>query len=171
MERATGRDVVVVAGGIGLAPVRPLIDALLRDRSRFGSLLLAYGARTPADRLYTDELDRWQAGGLEVQEIVDRAGEEWLGSVGVVTNLLDQREWRSREGIAFICGPERMMRATVSTLRERGIPRRRIFVSMERHMECGIGLCGHCQMGPYFVCKDGPVFGVSEISDLMREGI
>ena len=171
VERAMGRDVVVVAGGIGLAPVRPLIDALLRDRDRFGSLLLAYGARTPADRLYPEELAAWRAAGLEVEEIVDRAGEAWRGRVGVVTGLLDQREWRSREGIAFVCGPERMMRATVSTLRERGIPRRRIFLSMERHMECGIGLCGHCQMGPYFICKDGPVFAVSEISDLMREGI
>ena len=171
LERAVGRDVVVVAGGIGLAPLRPLLDALLADREQFGSLLLAYGARTPADQLFTDEYDAWRAGGLEVAEIVDRAGPEWTGRVGVVTGLLDQREWRSREAIAFVVGPERMMQATVATLRERGIPRRRIFVSMERHMECGIGLCGHCQMGPYFICKDGPVFAVNEISDLMREGI
>jgi len=171
LERATGRDVVVVAGGIGLAPLRPLIDALLRDRDRFGELLLAYGARTPSDQLFTDELPAWREAGLRVEEIVDRAGPEWLGRVGVVTNLLDQREFRSREAIAFVCGPERMMRAVVSTLRDRGIPRRRIFVSMERHMECGIGLCGHCQLGPYFICRDGPVFCVSEISELMREGI
>jgi len=171
LERATGRDVVVVAGGIGLAPLRPLIDALLRDRERFGELLLAYGARTPADQLFVDELPAWREAGMTVEEIVDRAGPEWLGRVGVVTNLLDQREFRSREAIAFVCGPERMMRAAVSTLRDRGIPRRRIFLSMERHMECGIGLCGHCQMGPYFICRDGPVFCVSEISELMREGI
>jgi sulfhydrogenase subunit beta (sulfur reductase) len=171
LERATGRDVVVVAGGIGLAPLRPLIDALLRDRDRFGEILLAYGARTPADQLFVDELPAWREAGMAVEEIVDRAGPEWLGRVGVVTSLLDQREFRSREAIAFVCGPERMMRATVSTLRERGIPRRRIFLSMERHMECGIGLCGHCQMGPYFICRDGPVFCVSEISELMREGI
>ncbi len=171
VERAVGRDVVVVAGGIGLAPLRPLIDELLGDRARFGSLLLAYGARTPADRLFTNELDAWRAAGLEIDEIVDRAGPEWLGRVGVVTSLLDQREWRSREAVAFVVGPERMIQATVATLRERGIPRRRIFISMERHMECGIGLCGHCQMGPYFICKDGPVFAMNEISDLLREGI
>ncbi len=171
VERAIGRDVVVAAGGIGLAPLRPVIDELLRERDRFGTLYLAYGARTPADQLFVGEFAEWRERGLEIGEIVDRAGDEWRGPVGVVTSLLDQREWRGREAIAFICGPERMMQATVSTLRERGIPRRRIHLSMERHMECGIGLCGHCQMGPLFVCKDGPVFGASEISDLMREGI
>jgi NAD(P)H-flavin reductase len=172
IERAVGRDVVIVAGGIGLAPVRPIIDAVLRDRDRFRHLLLAYGARTPGDRLYTAEMATWADGGMVVNEIVDRAGPDWLGRVGIVTQLLDQRDWRDRPAAAFVVGPERMMQATVATLAERGIPRERIFVSLERHMQCGIGLCGHCQMGPFFICRDGPCFAVSELGDLFgREGI
>jgi NAD(P)H-flavin reductase/NAD-dependent dihydropyrimidine dehydrogenase PreA subunit len=172
LERALGRDVVIVTGGIGLAPLRPVLDALLRGRDRFGQLLLAYGARSPADRLYVHELDRWRRAGVEVEEIVDRAGPEWLGQVGVVTQLLDRRDWHRRSAVAFVCGPERMMQATVSALRTAGITRRHIFVSLERHMDCGVGLCGHCQMGPFFICRDGPVFAVSELGDLFgREGI
>ncbi len=166
------RDVVIVAGGIGLAPLRPVIDELLRRPERFGSALLAYGARTPQDRLYTGELDAWRRAGMDVAEIVDRAGADWLGQVGVVTQLLDRRDWHGRQAVAFLCGPERMMTATVSALRTAGITRRRIFVSLERHMDCGIGICGHCQMGPFFVCRDGPVFSVSDLGDLFgREGI
>jgi len=172
IERALGRDVVIVAGGIGLAPLRGLIDAVRRQPDRFGQILLAYGARTPADRLYLQELDAWAAEGMEVAQIVDRAGPDWLGQVGVVTQLLDRRDWRGRQAVAFLCGPERMMQATVAALRTAGISRRRIFVSLERHMDCGIGICGHCQMGPFFICRDGPVFSVSELGDLFgREGI
>ena len=172
IERAVGRDVVIVAGGIGLAPLRPLIDAVLRDRDRFGELLLAYGARTPADRLFVDELAAWREAGMAVSEIVDRAGPDWLGRVGIVTQLLDQRDWHDRSAAAFVVGPERMMQATVRTLLAGGIAPERIFVSLERHMQCGIGLCGHCQMGPYFICRDGPVFSVAELGDLFgREGL
>lgn len=172
MDRLLDRDVVVVAGGIGLAPLRPVVDALLRQPDRFGARLLAYGARTPTDQLYVAELGAWRRAGMEVGEIVDRAGPEWLGQVGVVTQLLDRRDWRGQQAVALICGPERMMQATVSTLRTAGISRRRIFVSLERHMDCGIGICGHCQMGPFFVCRDGPVFSVAELGDLFgREGI
>jgi NAD(P)H-flavin reductase/Pyruvate/2-oxoacid:ferredoxin oxidoreductase delta subunit len=172
IERAAGRDVVIVAGGIGLAPLRPLIDAVLRDRDRFGDLLLAYGARTPADRLFVDELATWPDAGMEVAEIVDRAGPDWLGRVGIVTQLLDQRDWHDRSAAAFVVGPERMMQATVRTMLAGGIAPERIFVSLERHMQCGIGLCGHCPMGPYFICRDGPVFSVAELGDLFgREGL
>ena len=172
VERAVGRDVVIVAGGIGLAPLRPVVDAVLRDRDRFGQVLVAYGARTPADRLYVDELEEWGRSGVDVLQTVDRAGPEWLGPVGVVTQLLDQRDWRSRHTTAFVVGPERMMQATVATLAAAGVPAERTFVSMERHMECGIGLCGHCQLGPLFVCRDGPVFSVAELGDLFgREGV
>jgi NAD(P)H-flavin reductase/ferredoxin len=172
IDRALGRDVVIVAGGIGLAPLRPALDAVLTQRDRFGEVLLAYGARTPADRLYLPELDGWANAGVEVVQIVDRAGPEWLGQVGVVTQLLDRRDWKGRQAVAFVCGPERMMQATVSTLRTAGITRRRIFVSMERHMDCGVGICGHCQIGPFFVCRDGPVLAVSELGDLFgREGV
>jgi sulfhydrogenase subunit beta (sulfur reductase) len=172
IDRALGRDLVIVAGGIGLAPLRPALDAVLAQRDRFGQVLLAYGARTPADRLYLPELDGWAGAGIEVAQIVDRAGPEWLGQVGVVTQVLDRRDWKGRQAVAFVCGPERMMQATVTALRTAGITRRRIFVSMERHMDCGIGICGHCQIGPFFVCRDGPVFAVAELGDLFgREGV
>jgi NAD(P)H-flavin reductase len=172
IDRALGRDVVVAAGGIGLAPLRPLIDVLAADRDKFGAILLAYGARTPADRLFRDELTSWGARGIEVVQIVDRSGPGWGGRVGVVTNLLDQRDFGRRPSVAFVCGPERMMQATTRVLRDGGIPAERVFVSLERHMECGIGLCGHCQMGPFFICRDGPVFSLAELGDLFgREGI
>jgi NAD(P)H-flavin reductase len=172
VDRALGRNLAIVAGGIGLAPLRPVIDTVLANRDRFGEVLLAYGARTPSDRLFTDELEAWARAGIEVTQIVDRAEPGWNGRVGVVTQLLDRRDFSRRPTVAFVCGPERMMEATVSTLRDRGVPPERLFVSMERHMQCGIGLCGHCQMGPYFVCRDGPVFSVGELGELFgREGV
>jgi NAD(P)H-flavin reductase/Pyruvate/2-oxoacid:ferredoxin oxidoreductase delta subunit len=172
VDRALGRDVVIVAGGIGLAPLRPVIDALVADRDRFGQVLLAYGARTPSDRLFVAELDAWAEHGIEVAQIVDRAEPGWYGRVGVVTQLLETRNFSERPTVGFVVGPERMMQATVGVLRERGIPAERCYVSMERHMQCGIGLCGHCQMGPYFVCRDGPVFSVAELGELFgREGV
>ena len=172
IERAVGRDVVIAAGGIGLAPLRPLIDAIIAERDRYGSVLLAYGARTPSDRLFVTELAAWAEGGIEVAQIVDRSGPGWTGRVGVVTGQLDQRNFSARPTAAFVCGPERMMQNTVTVLRDRGVAPERLFVSLERHMECGIGLCGHCQMGPFFICRDGPVFAVSELGDLFaREGI
>jgi NAD(P)H-flavin reductase len=172
IDRALGRDLVIVTGGIGLAPLRPAIDAVLADRERFGQVLLAYGARTPSDRLFTDELETWNRSGIEVAQIVDRAGPGWNGRVGVVSQLLENRDFSERPTVAFVCGPERMMQATIAVLRDRGLPPERCWVSMERHMQCGIGLCGHCQMGPYFVCRDGPVFSVAELGELFgREGI
>jgi len=172
IDRALGRDVVIVAGGIGLAPLRPVLDAITGHRDRFGVVTLAYGARTPSDRLFVDELSSWVDDGIEVTEIVDRAEAGWYGRVGVVTQLLERRDFTRRPTVAFVCGPERMMEATVDVLRDRGLAPERLFVSMERHMQCGIGLCGHCQMGPFFVCRDGPVFSVSELGELFgREGV
>ena len=171
---AAGRDVVIVTGGIGLAPLRPLLDAIVADRDRFGDVRLFYGARTPADRLFVDELSsaRGAATDIDVGQTVDRAGPEWIGRVGVVTELFDQAAWDGANVIAFVCGPERMMEATVDVLRSAGRPRDRIYVTLERHMECGIGLCGHCQMGKYFVCRDGPVFSIAELGDAFgREGL
>jgi len=172
LDRAIGRDIVIVTGGIGLAPLRPLIQAIIAARRRFGDVRLYYGARTPADLLYRDELERWKGDGIEVELTVDRAGGEWLGPVGVVTNLFDQATWDGSGMVAFVCGPERMMQATASTLAGRGVLASRIYVTLERHMECGIGLCGHCQMGKYFVCRDGPVFSLAQLGDIFgREGI
>ncbi|HLB44689.1 MAG TPA: 4Fe-4S dicluster domain-containing protein [Candidatus Limnocylindrales bacterium] len=164
VELAEGRDVMVITGGIGLAPLRPLLDHMLARRDRIAHIHLAYGARTPGDRLYVDELDRLAASGvIDVAQTVDRAGPEWLGRVGVVTQVIDRIMCSCDRTIAFVCGPERMMRATVDVLHERGIPDERIWVTLERHMDCGVGLCGHCQLGRYFVCEDGPVFSLAEL--------
>ena len=173
IERAMGHDVIIVTGGIGLAPLRPLIDGLLARRDRFDAVRLFYGARTPADQLYREELRGWAArGDIEVQLTVDRGTEGWHGPVGVVTHLFDRAEWGGERSLAFVCGPERMMEATVATLESRGLSSDRIFVTLERHMECGIGLCGHCQTGRLFVCRDGPVFALSQLGDVFgREGI
>ncbi len=173
LERAIGRDIVVVTGGIGLAPLRPLIDAVLADRSKFGSFRVYYGARTRRDMLYKDELAAWAASPeVDLQLIVDRGDPDWLGRVGIVTQLFDQATWEGSKASAFVCGPERMMQNTVRTLFDRGVHGDRLFVTLERHMECGIGLCGHCQMGRYFVCKDGPVFSTAQLGDIFgREGI
>jgi NAD(P)H-flavin reductase len=168
-----GHDVVIVTGGIGLAPLRPLIDGLIAQRHRFESIRLYYGARTPSDQLYHEELRGWAArGDVEVQLIVDREGPGWNGPVGVVTQLFDQATWDGGRSLAFVCGPERMMEATVDALYTRGLSSDRIFVTLERHMECGIGLCGHCQTGRLFVCRDGPVFALSQLGDVFgREGM
>jgi NAD(P)H-flavin reductase len=170
---AYGRDVQIVTGGIGIAPLRPLIDALIARRDRIGRIHLAYGARTPADRLYRDELDALAAGGdIEVAQTVDRAGPEWLGRVGVVTQVIDRLMCSCDRTVAFVCGPERMMTATADVLRQRGVPDERIFVTLERHMDCGVGLCGHCQLGRFFVCRDGPVFSLAELGPaLTTEGL
>ncbi len=173
IERAVGRDLTIVTGGIGLAPLRPLIDAVLGQRDRFGAVRLYYGARTPDDLLYRSELETWrQRGDIDVALTVDREGPGWNGPVGVVTNLFDEATWDGTRGVAFVCGPERMMQATVDALAVRGFTPDRTFVTLERHMECGIGLCGHCQMGRLFVCKDGPVFSLAQLGDVFgREGI
>ena len=108
---------------------------------------------------------------IEVAEIVDRAGPEWLGRVGIVTQLFDQATWDGTRATAFVCGPERMMEATADVLEDLGVTRDRIWVTLERHMDCGVGLCGHCQLGPKFVCKDGPDFSLAELGDAFaREG-
>jgi NAD(P)H-flavin reductase len=172
VEAAVGRDVVIVTGGIGLAPLRPLLDAILRERERFGEVRLMYGARTPADRLYVDELSEMGGrGDLEIGSAVDRAGPEWFGRVGVVTTLFDQAAWDGTRTTAYVCGPERMMEATADVLGDLGVTTDQIWVTMERHMDCGVGLCGHCQLGPKFVCRDGPVFSLAELgSAFAREG-
>ena len=164
VEQALGRDVMVITGGIGLAPLRPLLDWLIANRERVARVQLSYGARTPGDRLYVAELDELIRNGvIDVAETVDRAGPEWLGRVGVVTQVIDRIMCSCDKTVAFICGPERMMQATVDVLHERGVPDERIWVTLERHMDCGVGLCGHCQLGKFFVCKDGPVFSLAEL--------
>ena len=159
-----GHDVVIVAGGIGLAPLRPLIDACISQRDALGSVRIYLGARTPADRLYVAEIGRLAAReDIEVKETVDRAGADWLGRVGIITQLFDRATWDGRNAVAFICGPERMMQATAEVLFGRGLDTDRTWVTLERNMSCGVGLCGHCQLGKFFVCKDGPVLSLAEL--------
>jgi NAD(P)H-flavin reductase len=154
-----GRDVVLVAGGIGLAPLRPAIRYLLNARQRYGRLTLLYGARTPDTLLYQSEFDAWTDQGLHVVTTVDRSTPGWLGNVGVVTLLLDRlRPLVAEQSAMLVCGPDVMMRYVVRSALARGIGSRQIWLSLERNMQCAVGLCGHCQLGPEFVCKDGPVF-------------
>ncbi|RPI26368.1 MAG: Ni/Fe hydrogenase subunit gamma [Actinobacteria bacterium] len=168
VTHARGRDVVIVAGGIGLAPIRPTICAVLAERDRFNRVAILYGARSPNDLLFTDDLATWRARfDLEVLVTVDSAGRGWHGGVGVVTKLIDRAPFDPARTTAFVCGPEVMMRFSAERLMTAGVPARDINVSMERNMQCGIGLCGHCQFGPTFVCKDGPVYRWSDIAPLL----
>ncbi|MEW5990573.1 MAG: 4Fe-4S dicluster domain-containing protein [Chloroflexota bacterium] len=173
VEDARGRDVVIVGGGIGLAPLRPVIDAVLRERDRYEDVRIYLGARTPRDRLFVEEIDALAArDDVLVRVTVDRAGPEWLGRVGIVTQLFKTVRGTGADATAFICGPERMMSATADVLGDLGVPREHMWLTLERHMECGVGLCGHCQLGTRFVCRDGPVFSLAELGDdLRREGL
>ncbi len=162
-----GATVLLLAGGIGLPPLRPVLYRLLRRRGR-NRLVLLYGARTPADLLYTRELERWQRdGAIEVHVIVDRGEPSWRGRVGVITDLLRSCEFDPANAIAMTCGPEVMMRAAARALIARGIAARDIHLSMERNMKCAIGMCGHCQFGPSFVCKDGPVLPFERVAPML----
>jgi len=163
-----GRDVVLVAGGIGLAPLRPAIYACLRDRRRFGRINLLYGARSPDTLLYEKEYEAWSREGMIVHTTVDRSAPDWMGNVGVVTLLLERlRSFDPGNTVLLCCGPEVMMRFTVMAALNRGLPPECIWVSMERNMQCAVGLCGHCQFGPAFICKDGPIFRYDRIAALM----
>jgi NAD(P)H-flavin reductase len=170
LKEAEGHDIVLVAGGIGLAPLRPVLYHILANRESYGRVAMLYGTRTPDDILYAKELARWRAQfDLDVLITVDRATDEWRGSVGVVTNLISRAPFDPAETIAMVCGPEIMMRFSVQELQVRGVPSTDIYVSMERNMKCGIGKCGHCQLRGEFVCKDGPVYSYDRIEPLFME--
>jgi len=158
VEDLVGNDVVIVAGGLGMAPLRPLIYYLMNHREQFCKIWLICGARTSEGLLYPTEYAAWQQRGIEVILTVDRATAGWNGHVGVVTQLIDRLQLPRPEQTHLVtCGPEVMMKyAAMSGLRL-GVDSERIWVSMERNMQCAAGLCGHCQLGPEFICKDGPV--------------
>ncbi len=156
LAEAAGRDVLVVAGGIGLAPLRPVVHEVLARPDRYGRLTVLIGARTPADLLYGDDLRAWRRA-ARVEVTVDRPAPGWRGDVGVVTALLDRVGIRPEDTCALVCGPEVMMRHTARALLGRGVPAERIQLSLERNMRCGTGHCGHCQLGPLLLCRDGPV--------------
>lgn len=165
LDAAAGGELVVIAGGLGLAPLRPVIYHALRHRDRFRRVTVLYGARSPADLVYRGELERWQARGLDVRVTVDHAADPgWTGPVGVVPALIADVPLDPATAVAMICGPEVMMRFCVRALAVRGLPAARVFVSLERNMRCAVGLCGHCQFREAFVCKDGPVVRFDRIA-------
>jgi NAD(P)H-flavin reductase len=154
-----GRDLIVVAGGIGLAPLRPVIQHAMANRDRYGRVAVVIGARSPADLLFVQEYPRWEACGIAVHSTVDAAGNQWRGHVGVVTTLLPGLVHDPGATTAMLCGPEVMMRFAARALMDQGVAAEAVQVSLERNMRCGIGECGHCQLGPLLVCRDGPVTG------------
>jgi NAD(P)H-flavin reductase len=168
VEEARGRDVVIVAGGIGLPPLRPAIYHLLAHREEYHRIALLYGARQPADILYPRELEQWRGRfDLDVAVTVDAARTDWRGNVGLVTTLIPRALFDPENTIAMIVGPEIMMRFTILELLKRGMSAENIVISMERSMKCGLGYCGHCQLGPNLICRDGPVFRYSQLARLL----
>ena len=166
LDLAAGGDVVIVAGGIGVAPLLPAVRGLLVQRQVYRRVAFLYGARTPRDLLYLKELRRWRSRfDLDVEVTVDNASVDWRGNVGVVTTLLSRVDIDSGNTMALVCGPEIMMRFAVRALQQRGVSQERIFLSMERNMKCAVGFCGHCQLGPAFVCREGPVFSYNRLKE------
>lgn len=168
LDVAKGKDICIITGGIGLAPLRPVIYSLLKSRDEYGRIVILYGGRSPLDLLYRVELERWEdEQGVEVLVTVDRGDSSWKGHIGVVTSLLNYIKLETQETLAYVCGPEIMMKYTVDELERRGLPNEQVYLSMERNMKCAIGFCGHCQYGPTFICKDGPVYPLPRIRPLL----
>ncbi len=168
VDEATGGDLVLVAGGIGLAPLRPVIYHALAHRERFGAVCLLVGARAPGELLFASELEEWRGRfDLDVDVTVDGAPGDWRGRVGLVTKLVPGAHFDPDRALALVCGPEVMMSFVARALLERGLGRDRIHVSLERNMRCAVGHCGHCQLGPNLICRDGAVFRYDDVEQLM----
>ena len=158
LHAARGHDVVIVTGGLGCAPVMGAIEYIFRRRLHYGSVKIIHGVKSPRDLVFHERFEAWsKRPGTEVLLASDRPDKTWRYHVGVVTELFERVSIDPPKTMVLMCGPEIMMRLGVPILMRRGIPATAIYVSLERHMECGVGLCGHCQMGPYFLCKEGPV--------------
>jgi len=164
-----GGDLVFVAGGIGLAPLRSALLGALANRAAYRRVILLYGARTPAEQVFRDDLARWAGGdgGVALEVTVDRAAHGWTGPVGLVTHLIPRARFDPANTLALVCGPEVMMRFVAVALIDAGVPAGRIRISLERNMKCGIGLCGHCQLRELFICTDGPVLAYDRVAGLM----
>ncbi|WP_218027591.1 FAD/NAD(P)-binding protein [Dictyobacter alpinus] len=168
IELAHGKDLLLVAGGLGLAPLRSVLYHVIAHRKAFGRVTLLYGARTPEDILYRKECEQWRSrSDLDVAISVDRGDDDWRGSVGVVPRLIARSLFDPTNTVALICGPEVMMRFSAVEVEHCGVPGEQIFISMERNMKCALGFCGHCQCGPFFTCKDGPVLPYLQVRDLL----
>jgi NAD(P)H-flavin reductase len=169
LAEAAGRDLVLVAGGVGLCPLRPAVLGALAQRSRFGKVTLIVGARSRADFVFAAQIEKWaQEPQIELHLVVDAPTPGWTGEVGLVTAPLSRLELNADRTTAFLCGPEPMLRFGAEALVAKGVAARDIRVSLERNMQCGIGLCGHCQLGPLLLCRDGPVVGYDVAGPLLR---
>lgn len=173
VEEARGGDLLVIGGGSGMASLRPALEEALCRRDEYREIILLYGAKTPRDLLFAADFDRWSAQrDITLLLTVDRTdGLEWRHRVGVVPALLDEARCAPETTIVFLCGPEVMMHFVLLGLQKRGFPDRRIFLSMERRIRCGVAQCGHCFLGPKFVCQDGPIFRYSELRGLLGKGV
>lgn len=171
MMEAKGKDILVVTGGLGCAPVVGAIDYMFRRRDQYGAIKILHGVKAPHDLLYRQRFDEWRnQPDTEVYLTSDEPGKTWHYHVGVVTELFEQLHLDPDRTLVMMCGPEIMMRVAVNILTHQGIRTAHMYVSLERHMECGIGLCGHCQLGPFFLCKDGPVMRFDHVMRFLGKG-
>jgi sulfhydrogenase subunit gamma (sulfur reductase) len=169
VERFRGRDVLIVAGGIGLVPMRSMINYVLDRPDEFGRLTICYGSRSDRELLFTDELERWRANPkVDLQVTVDHGSEAWTGRTGVITTLLPGLELDLENLACCVCGPPIMYRYALLALRSRGVKEKDIWMSLERRMKCGVGKCGHCQINGSYVCQDGPVYHYPDIKALQE---
>ncbi|MCX5875742.1 MAG: FAD/NAD(P)-binding protein [Deltaproteobacteria bacterium] len=166
MEQLQGQDLLFVAGGIGLAPLRAVINGCLDQRDRFGTLTVLYGSRTPSDIAFQSDLGLWQKQGVDCHLTVDAAEPGWDGAVGLVTSLMDDLTPELSRSTALVCGPPMMFRAVLGKLASMGFSDEQVLTTMERHMKCGVGICRHCHMDGKLACVDGPVFSLAELRKL-----
>lgn len=168
MKEIEGKDIFIACGGIGLPPLRPALYHIIHNREKYGKVTLLYGARTPGDMMFPREYEAWKKAGIDVEVTVDRGDVNWSGRVGVVPMWFYQFRIDSRKTAVLTCGPEIMIRFVIFEAMARRVAPENIFVSLERNMKCGQGSCGHCQMGPYFICKDGPVFRFDQLQSFFN---
>ena len=168
LQECQGHDVVIACGGLGLPPLRPAIYEIVKNRDDYGQVYLLYGARAPADLLFVEEFQDWQDAGIQVEVTVDLGDDDWSGQIGVVPALFYRLRLDAENTRVLTCGPEIMMRFVIFEALARQIGPKHIYLSMERNMQCAIGLCGHCQLGPAFVCKDGPVFTYEQLEPYLQ---
>jgi 2-polyprenylphenol hydroxylase and related flavodoxin oxidoreductases len=168
LDAIEGMDVVIACGGIGLPPLRGAIYHIIRNRAKYGKITLLYGARTPKDLMFPSEYEAWQKADMDIQVTVDRGDDSWTGRVGVVPMWFYHFRVDPHKTAVLTCGPEIMMRFVIYEALARRIPSENIYVSLERNMKCGQGACGHCQQGPYFICKDGPVFPFKALENIFN---
>lgn len=167
LEEFEGKEILIVGGGVGLAPLRSLLLTLFIDLGRYKKVLLRYGARTPQDLLYKEELKKWgKLKKVDVRITVDAGDKQWKGHVGLVTTILEKIPVKLKDSVAVVCGPPIMMKFVTLKLLDFGYKPKDIYLSMEKNMSCGIGKCGHCRLGEFYVCQDGPVFTYDKIMDV-----